>query len=102
MSFQNALKTIQSYQIVTDIGNKIFDRNLAYFQQYLKQVQTIEDDALCLTGICFLITNCYKYEVFRNDDAYFTLLLRLLQSDFIQKNLLPTWTNDSTIKKQYK
>lgn len=97
LSFENALKTVQSYQIVLGIGEKIFDRYLVDFQHYLQQLRNIEDDSACLTGICLLITNCYKYEVFRNDDAYFTLLLRLLKSDFVQKNLLPTWTNDSTI-----
>jgi hypothetical protein len=97
LSFENTLKTAQSYQIVLGIGEKIFDRNLVNFQYYLQQLKNIEDDSACLTGICLLITNCYKYEVFRNDDAYFTLLLRLLKSDFVQKNLLPTWTNDSTI-----
>ena len=97
LSFKNALKTIQSYQIVTDIGRQIFDRHLNHFRKYLQQIQMIEDDTICLTGICLLITNCYKYEVFRDDNAYFTLLLRLLQSDFIRNNLHSTWTNDSTI-----
>jgi hypothetical protein len=97
LSFENALKTAQSYQIVIGIGEKIFDHNLVDFRHHLQELKNIEDDSACLTGVCLLITNCYKHEVFRNDDAYFTLLLRLLRSDFVRKDLLPTWTNDSTI-----
>jgi hypothetical protein len=97
LSFENALKTAQSYQIVIGIGEKIFDRNLNDFRHYLLQSKNIEDDGACLTGVCLLITNCYKHEAFRNDDTYFSLLLRLLKSELIRADLLPTWTNDSTI-----
>ena len=97
LSFENALKTAQSYKIVIGIGEEIFSRNLDNFRHYLYQQKTIENDSACLTGVCLLITNCYKHEIFCNDDAYFTFLLRLLKCDFICKGLLPTWTNDSTI-----
>lgn len=82
LSSKNTFQTNQSAQIV---------------RNYFQQIQTIEQDSVCLTGIGLLITNSYKYDVFRNDDAYFTLLLRFLQSDFIRNNLQSTWTNDSTI-----
>ena len=57
-----------------------------------------EVDSACLTGVCFLMTNCYLVESFRADDAYFILLLRLFQSDFVRAGVLPTWTNDSAIR----
>ena len=97
LSFENALKTAQSYSIVIGIGEQIFARHLAAFRQYLMKLTDFEVDSACLTGVCFLMTNCYLVESFRADDAYFTLLLRLLQSDFVRAGVLPTWNNDSTI-----
>ncbi|CAF0947623.1 unnamed protein product [Adineta steineri] len=97
LSFENALKTAQSYRIVLDVGEKIFKHNITGFRHYFLQTKTIENDSACLTGICLLITNCYNYEEFRNDDEYFALLLRIIKSDFVRNGLLPTWTNDSTI-----
>jgi hypothetical protein len=97
LSFENALKTAQSYQIVLGIGEKIFDSHLADFRHYLLSLKDIEGDSACLTGVCLLMTNCYKPEAFRNDDEYFNFLLRLLKSNFVRSGLLPTWKNDSTI-----
>ncbi|CAF3278291.1 unnamed protein product [Rotaria sp. Silwood2] len=97
LSFENTLKTIQSYQIVEDIGKKIFDVRLDDFRHYLLLSKDIESDSKCLTGICLLMTNCYNVKTFINDDQYFNVLLRLLKSDFVRKNLLSTWTNESTI-----
>lgn len=97
LSFENALKTIQQYQVVETIGQNIFDARLADFRQYLLQSTDREKDKKCLTGVCLLMTNCYNVKIFTNDDAYFNLLLQLLKSDFVQKDLLSTWTNDSTI-----
>ncbi|CAF1457542.1 unnamed protein product [Rotaria sordida] len=97
LSFENALKTIQSYKIVESIGQKIFDVRLADFHHYLFQLKDIENDRKCLTGICFLMTNCYNVKAFINNDEYFNLLLQLLKSDFVRKNLFSTWTNESTI-----
>ncbi|CAM4941719.1 unnamed protein product [Rotaria socialis] len=98
LSFENALKTAQSYQIVIPIGKQIIERHLDDFRQYLlRQSNDIENDYECLTGICLLMTNCYNYEAFVKDDDYFNILLRLLKSDFVRNGLLPTWTNDSTI-----
>ena len=98
LSFENALKTGQSYGVVIRVGERIFARHLSGFTRYLLESKDIEkDDSACLTGICLLITNCYNPEAFRDNDAYFTVLLRLLKCDFVQKGLLPTWANDSTI-----
>ncbi|CAF1437427.1 unnamed protein product [Rotaria sordida] len=97
LSFENALKRAESYIRVISVGEQIFKYNLTNFRRYLSQSKNIENDTACLTGVCVLITNCFTYEAFRNDDAYFTLLLRLLTSDFVRTGLLSTWTNDSTI-----
>ncbi|CAF1308118.1 unnamed protein product, partial [Adineta ricciae] len=97
LSFENALKTAQSYQIVLPVGEQIFDKNLSDFRQYLSQKNNIENDSACLTGVCLLITNCYKHEAFRDDHEYFSILLSLLKSNFVRTGLLPSWTNDSTI-----
>lgn len=97
ISFEGALQTIKSYQIVETIGQRVLNVRLNDFRQYLLQLKDQKADLKCLTGVCLLITNCYNVKTFVGDREYFEVLLNLLKSDFVRENLLPTWTNDNTI-----
>jgi hypothetical protein len=60
LSFENALKTAQSYQIVIGIGEQIFERNLVDFRHYLEQLKNYLQLNKRKTNVSTLIENIYN------------------------------------------